>query len=69
MRAFYSRWRGWWDTLHQEHSDHIDALTAGRIKAAIFVASALTLYVEMVMVRWHASCSFVRRGQSARSHR
>jgi spermidine synthase len=56
MRAFYSRWRGWWDSLHQEHSDHIDALAAGRIKAAIFVASALTLYVEMVMVRWHASC-------------
>src|ERR1700730_10349931 len=56
MSSVFSRWRDWWDTLHEEHSDYIDRIPGHCIKTAIVVASALTLYVEMVMVRWHATC-------------
>jgi len=56
MRSVISRWRAWWDGLHEEHSDFIDSIPPRWNKAAIFLASALTLYVEMVMVRWHATC-------------
>jgi spermidine synthase len=56
MRALLSRWQGGWDHLHDLHSYVIDTIPAQRTRLAVFMASALTLYVEMVMVRWHASC-------------
>src|SRR5713101_3584866 len=56
MNRMLFRWRAWWDTLHTEHSKAIDQIPDQRIKIAVFLASALTLYVEMVMVRWHATC-------------
>src|SRR5947209_673813 len=56
MRAVFSRWQGWWDHLHDSHSHFLERIPAHRIPLAVFTASALTLYVEMVMVRWHASC-------------
>ena len=56
MRALLPRWRQWWNELHDAHSHFIDTIPAGRIRAGVFLASALTLYLEMVMVRWHASC-------------
>lgn len=56
MAGFSQRWRVWWDEVHQEHSDHVENVPDRWIRPAIFLASALTLYVEMVMVRWHASC-------------
>lgn len=54
--AFLRKWRTWWDEVHEEHSSYIDNLSPSWTKLAIFLASALTLYVELVMVRWHASC-------------
>jgi len=56
MRALLSRWQGWWDHLHDSHSHFIDTIPANWLRASVFTASALTLYLEMVMVRWHASC-------------
>jgi spermidine synthase len=51
-----SRWRAWWEALHEEHSDFIDRIPARWTSVAIIAASALTLYVEMLIVRWHATC-------------
>jgi spermidine synthase len=56
MRALRSRWQSWWDHLHDSHSAFIDTIPPTWARVAVFSASALTLYVEMVMVRWHASC-------------
>jgi hypothetical protein len=56
MRKIVSRWRSWWEALHEEHSDAVERIPAGWTKAAVVAAAALTLYVEMVMVRWHATC-------------
>src|SRR6516225_4276216 len=56
MRKFLSAWRLWWETAHGEQSNFLEQIPTSWNRAAIFAASALTLYVEMVMVRWHASC-------------
>lgn len=56
MARTSSSWRAWWDGLHDEHSEFIDRIPANWTRTAIFAASALTMYVEMVIVRWHASC-------------
>jgi spermidine synthase len=56
MLTTFSRWRAWWDALHAEHGDALDRIPPAWTRAAVVAASALTLYVEMVMVRWHASC-------------
>src|SRR5262249_27840488 len=49
-------WRSWWDAIHEEQSEYIEQIAPGWTRVAVFVSSALTLYIEMVMVRWHASC-------------
>src|SRR6202011_3320179 len=54
--AVLARWRAWWDDLHDAHSQFIEQIPDQWTTPAIFLASALTLYVEMVMVRWHATC-------------
>src|SRR5260370_34170262 len=56
MTRATTRWRTWWDTLHEEHADFIDTIPPEYLRVALFAASTLTLYVEMVLVRWHASC-------------
>jgi spermidine synthase len=56
MRTLFSRWRTWWDTIHDGHSDAVEQIPQEWTRAAIVAASAITLYVEMVIVRWHASC-------------
>jgi hypothetical protein len=56
MLALLSRWRAWWDALHETQYDVLERLPPRWTRAAVVVASALTLYVEMVLVRWHASC-------------
>jgi hypothetical protein len=56
MRALFSRWRAWWDAVHDGHSDSLDQIPQSWVRAAVLAASAVSLYVEMVMVRWHASC-------------
>jgi spermidine synthase len=59
MRALAAHWRSWWEVIHEEHSDYLDRIPPSWVAAAVFVASALTLYVEMVMVRWHSTCFHV----------
>ncbi len=44
----------WWQSLDAEHSEHIEQLA--RTRWAVVLASAAALYIEMVMVRWHATC-------------
>ncbi len=56
MRTVFSRWRAWWDAVHDSHSDALDRVPQNYLRPAVFAASALTLYAEMVLVRWHASC-------------
>ncbi len=56
MRDAYRRWRAWWDEIHDEHASFIEWIPTRWPHAAVLMASALTLYVEMVMVRWHATC-------------
>src|SRR4051794_11358595 len=56
MRNLWSRWSAWWDAAHDSHSDYVEQIPENWVRAAIVLASALTLYVEMVMVRWHATC-------------
>jgi hypothetical protein len=46
----------WWQTLDTEHSEHIEQLARLHTRWAVVLASAAALYVEMVMVRWHATC-------------
>src|SRR5262245_13864126 len=56
MRTLFSRWRAGWDSMHNSHSDALDQIPQNWIRPAIFAASALSLYVEMVIVRWHGTC-------------
>src|SRR5215831_3722950 len=56
MRNIFSQGRAWWEALHAQHSDAIEQIPPQWTRPAILLASALTLYVELVMVRWHASC-------------
>jgi spermidine synthase len=56
MPTFLARWRSWWESVHEEQSEHLDRIPATWTRSAIFLASALALYVELVLVRWHASC-------------
>jgi SAM-dependent methyltransferase len=56
MRDAYRRWRAWWEEIHAEHAGFIEWIPTRWPRAAVLIASAMTLYVEMVMVRWHATC-------------
>jgi hypothetical protein len=56
MKRAATRWRTWWDALHEEHADFIDNIPPEFLRIALLAASTLALYVEMVMVRWHATC-------------
>jgi hypothetical protein len=56
MRKTLSRWRSWWDTLHDEQTQALEQLPAAWTRVAVVATSALALYVELVLVRWHASC-------------
>ena len=46
----------WWEVLQEEQADAVDRIPARWTGAAIFLAGALALYAEMVIVRWHATC-------------
>jgi hypothetical protein len=48
--------RGWWAGLHEDEDPSLAALSPGWQRLAVFAASALALYVELVLVRWHATC-------------
>ena len=55
MRA-WAAWNAWWDRTDAEQSAFIDQISPALIRGAILLASAGALFVEMVMVRWHATC-------------
>jgi hypothetical protein len=46
----------WWQSLDTEHSEYVEQLARSQTRWAVVLASAAALYVEMVMVRWHATC-------------
>src|SRR5438477_12663866 len=48
--------RAWWAGLHGDGDQLLDQLSPARLRLAVFTASALALYVELVLVRWHATC-------------
>jgi hypothetical protein len=56
MQTFLARWREGWNAVHEEQSDWLDRIPPRWTRSAVFTASALTLYVELVLVRWHATC-------------
>jgi spermidine synthase len=51
-----SSWKSLWTETHQAQTDFIDRISESRVPFAILLASAACLFVEMVMVRWHATC-------------
>jgi hypothetical protein len=51
-----SSWRNWWNATHDEVTDVIDRIPDQWLRPAIFFASALSLFAEMVLVRWHGTC-------------
>ena len=56
ITAWKSFWKSLWTETHQAQTDFIDRIPQSRIPGAILLASAACLFVEMVMVRWHATC-------------
>src|SRR5438477_4253865 len=48
--------RAWWAGLHGDGDQLLDQLSPARLRLAVFTSSAAALYVELVMVRWHATC-------------
>src|SRR5438132_6881855 len=50
------KWKTWWKTLETAQSAHIDGISLQNSRWAILLASAAALFIEMVMVRWHATC-------------
>jgi hypothetical protein len=56
MRSGLNQWRSWWDAAHEAQSDFVDSISPRYARLAVLAASALALYVEMVIVRWHSTC-------------
>jgi hypothetical protein len=52
----FNAWRQWWDDVNDEQTAALDLWPKAYLRTAIVLASAAALYVEMVMVRWHATC-------------
>ncbi|MBN1918325.1 MAG: hypothetical protein JW889_10470 [Verrucomicrobia bacterium] len=49
----------WWPGLLgrlEEHTDAVDAVSARHIGLWIALAAALSLYLELMIIRWHSSC-------------
>src|ERR1700692_912867 len=46
----------WWQSLDAEHSEYVEQLARSQTRWAVVLPRAAALYVEMVMVRWHAAC-------------
>src|SRR5262245_20359346 len=49
-------WKHGWSAVHEEQSDFLDRIPAAWAPYGVFLASLAALYLEMVMVRWHATC-------------
>ena len=54
--SIFTRWRNWWDSVHEEHSTYLEQLPRRWTSLAIVATSALALYTELLIVRWHATC-------------
>jgi SAM-dependent methyltransferase len=54
--SIFTRWRNGWDSIHEEHSTYLEQLPARWTTLAIVATSALALYTELLIVRWHATC-------------
>lgn len=57
--AVYKIRDSWWKRIEkglERHTDHIDGLPDKHITRWIVLASALGLYMELLIIRWHASC-------------
>jgi hypothetical protein len=48
-----------WQQLHDDNHGLVEDIPARRVRGAIVLASALALYLELVMIRWHATSSHV----------
>jgi len=49
----------WWQRMRkilEGHTDSIDGISEKHVTKSIFLASALSLYMELLVIRWHASC-------------
>jgi SAM-dependent methyltransferase len=49
----------WWRIIKkglERHTDYVDAIPDKHITGWIILASALGLYMELLIIRWHASC-------------
>jgi len=57
MREQWRRWREWWSTLSDENAEEIERLSPSRTRLYIVLASAVMLYFELLMIRWHATSS------------
>src|SRR5262249_17388906 len=57
--GFPASWKKNWNLVHEEQAEYLDRIGPNWTAGAIFLASAAALYLEMVMVRWHASCFHV----------
>lgn len=59
MRALIARWSAWQKSLHEENAEHLEQVPDRWVPGAIFLTSALGLYFELVMIRWHATSAHV----------
>jgi hypothetical protein len=59
MRDLISRWQNSLKTLNEDNANRVEDVPARWVPWAIFLVSALGLYFEMVMVRWHATSAHV----------
>src|SRR5436190_5224281 len=53
------RIREWWRGLQQDEAGVAEQVPAARLPGAVVLASALALFAELVMIRWHASSAHV----------
>lgn len=46
-----------WNSLHEENAGLVEEVPESRTRLFILLTSALALYLELVMIRWHATSS------------
>jgi SAM-dependent methyltransferase len=51
-----SLWRARWQGLHEDQADALDRIGSRWVRPAVVLAAALTLYCQLLIVRWHAAC-------------
>jgi hypothetical protein len=51
--------RAWWDVVHADNAEAIEQAPVSWTRSTIVLASCLALYLEMVMIRWHATSAHI----------